>query len=49
MSDTLKQVIALASTLSYEENEALRSVLFSINYERKDKLERDIKALTNQA
>lgn len=47
MSETLKQVIELASQLSYEDNEALRSVLHEINYKRKQAIESAIKqALT---
>lgn len=48
MTNTFKQVLALVKHLSYEENEALRSVLFDINYQTKKDMELAIKQELSQ-
>lgn len=47
MTDNFRQVLEIAKHLSYEEIEALYTMLHSINYERKEKLKAEAQALLN--
>ncbi len=48
MTDLLKQAIDICKQLSYEDNDALRTVLHGINYKRKELIEQEIKQAMNE-